>query len=82
MSDLTFAQQFADWEWLLRDDGETSEGIAEIKRQIRDDWSDLEKRALWEAFVKERSDFRQELIAMGRGLSDRIKAQMKLREAA
>ena len=77
MSDLTFKEQMADWEWLLREDGEPQSGIDEIKQCIRDDWGDLEKRAYWQAFVKERSDFRRELIAMGRGIADRIKASAK-----
>lgn len=82
MSDLTFKEQFANWEWLLREDGETQDGVDEIKQCIREDWDDLEKRAYWKEFVKERSDFRLELIAMGSGVTERIKAEMKLKDAA
>lgn len=82
MPDLTFKEQMADWEWLLREDGETQEGIDEIKQCIRDDWDDLEKRAYWQAFVKERSDFRRELIAMAHGINDRIKTRAKAEDEA
>ncbi len=77
-----FIRMFADWEFLLREEGYDDAAIEEIRQQIRDDWKDDDKRKFWHDFVAERSAFRHELIAMSRGITDRIKARMKLKEAA
>jgi hypothetical protein len=68
-----FKLWFADWEWLLIQEGELPEGIEEIKQAIRDDWENKEYRQLWMDYVKERSDFRKELIAMANGINERVK---------
>ena len=70
---LKFKKDFADWEWLLREDGETEEGIEEIRQAIRDDWHDEELRNLWIASVAERAAFRNELIELGKQAMERIK---------
>lgn len=78
MSDLKkitaqFRLDFADWEWLLREDGETDEGIKEIKEQIRTDWDNEELRKLWIDFVAGHAKFRRELIQMGKNLTEKVK---------
>jgi len=77
-----FVQDFALFESRLREDGEPQEGIDEIKQCIRDDWADDEKRAWWQAYVKREADFMRELQAMSRGITQRIKDSMNLKEAA
>ena len=74
MSDLKqFKLDFADWEWLLKEDGETKEGIEEIKMIIRNAWADDELRNAWINFVADQAKFRRELIAMSKGITERIK---------
>jgi len=77
-----FVEDFALWEIRLREDGETKEGIDDIKQCIRGDWSDSEKRSWWSAYVKKEADFMRELQGMVRGITDRIKAEMKLKVSA
>ena len=50
---VEFARGFAAWEAKLRGEGETSEGIAEIRQAVRDAWSNAELRELWIAFVRD-----------------------------
>lgn len=74
MSDITeFKKQFADWEWILREEGETEQSIEEIRQYIRDHWGDLAWREDCKRFVAEKSKERQELIAMARGITERVK---------
>ena len=68
-----FKLDFADWVWLLREDGETDEGINEIKLAIRNDWANEELKSLWIAFVADQAKFRRELISMSKGITERIK---------
>jgi hypothetical protein len=77
-----FIRQFADWEWLLRSDGQSSVSIELLKQCIREDWNDPELRAQWEAIARERSEFRQELVAMASGITERIKSNIAQRKAA
>ena len=61
-----FKLDFADWEWLLKEDGETQDGINEIKEYIKSIWHEEEERDYWISFVAERAAFRRELINMGK----------------
>ena len=73
-----FIENFALWEIELKEDGETIETISEMKQVIRDSWNDPELRQLWINFVKERADFRRELIYMANGITQRIKDNAKV----
>lgn len=75
MSDLK--KQMALWEWRMvtLEDCPKSE-VEEIKEAIREDWVDPEKRAYWEWRIAEEARFSQELLDMGKAVTERIKARI------
>lgn len=77
-----FVLDFALFEARELEDGDTPEGIAEIKRCIHEDWTDPEKQAWWKAYIKEQADIEREIMALARGITERIKVGMKMRDAA
>lgn len=67
-----FVRDFAVWERDLRDDGETSDGVEDIKESIRNEWHNLESRELWAAFVKKKAMDCQ----VTNGVTNRIKIDL------
>jgi hypothetical protein len=69
LADLELAERY--WS----EDGETLEGVEEIKQAIRNDWKEGEKRDSWAEWIAWIADFQRELLGMASRISDRVKSQ-------